>query len=427
MQKISLKSFSRLRLLSACLGNLFEHYDAALFGFLSPFLAPLIFPEKEPITALILTYAMIPLGMMARPFGALFFGYIGDVYGRSRALYLTLAGMAVVSGAIAFSPTYVQAGIMAPVIFCLGRVLQNFFSSGETMGGAIFLLENSCEKKHDLLSSFYNASTVGGILLASAGVSMLSHFQKVDSAWRFLYVFGCIMTLFACMMRRKIPEESISNPKRSFSFGKSLADLAKILWTYKKTLLSIMIVSGFSYATYSIALILMNGFVPLVSTLTKSQMMGLNTSLLVLDFCALPFFGWLSSRISREKLMLFSSLSVIVSAIPLFMLLKEGTLMNVLIVRICFVLFGVAFSAPFHAWAQQLIPPAHRYAVISFGYALGSQILGGPTAAISLWLFSQTTWIMSVSWYWLSLAIASSIVVAISWKTKASEIPSKQF
>ena len=93
---------SRFQLWSACLGNLFEHYDTALFGFLSPFLAPLIFPEKDPMTALILTYAIIPLGMVARPIGSLVFGYIGDVYGRRHALFLTLAGMSLISGCITF-------------------------------------------------------------------------------------------------------------------------------------------------------------------------------------------------------------------------------------------------------------------------------------------------------------------------------------
>ena len=417
MQKIS----SKINFLSSCLGNFFQHYDAALFGFLSPFLAPLIFPEKEPITALILTYAMIPLGMLARPIGSLFFGHIGDLYGRGRALFLALAGMSLVSGCIAFSPTYSQAGIMAPVIFCIGRILQNFFSSGETMGGAIFLLENSSEKKHDLLSSFYSASTIGGILLASAGVSLLSHYQKVDSAWRLLYFFGCIMTLLGCMMRRKTLEPEIKKP---FPFAKNLTHLGNVFWLYKKPLLSIMVVSGFSYATYSVALILMNGFVPLVSSLTKSQMMGLNTSLLLFDLCALPLFGWLSSKLSREKLMMGSSLGAALSAIPLFMLIQEGSLMSVLIARVCLVLFGVAFSAPFHAWAQTLIPPAHRYAVISFGYALGSQLLGGPTAAISLWLFKRTNWITSASWYWACLALASSVVVFALSRKKNLSLPS---
>src|SRR5204862_5975364 len=101
-----MSSISHSRFWSAWLGNFFEHYDTALFGFLSPFLAPLIFPDKEPIVALILTYAIIPLGMLARPIGSLVFGYIGDVYGRKQALFLTLAGMSCVSGCIAFTPTY---------------------------------------------------------------------------------------------------------------------------------------------------------------------------------------------------------------------------------------------------------------------------------------------------------------------------------
>src|SRR6187399_383973 len=106
---------SRFQLWNACLGNLFEHYDTALFGFLSPFLAPLIFPEQDPITALIFTYAIIPLGMLARPLGALVFGYIGDLYGRERSLFFTLAGMALISFCIAFTPTYLQAGMLAPI------------------------------------------------------------------------------------------------------------------------------------------------------------------------------------------------------------------------------------------------------------------------------------------------------------------------
>lgn len=404
---------SRRQLWNTCLGNLFEHYDTALFGFLSPFLAPLMFPKQEPIIALILTYAMIPLSMLARPIGSLVFGYVGDVYGRGQALFLTLAGMAVVSGCIAFIPNYTQVGLLAPVLFCLGRALQNFLAAGETMGGAIFLLENTAEKRHDLLSGVYGASAMGGHLLASLGVLLISQNAVIDPGWRLLYLCGCITAVFGCMTRRT---SCVVQP--AVKFSKTIANFKETLWTSRKLLFAIVINSGFAHATYSIALILMNGFVPLISSLTQAEMMKINTYLLILDFCALPFFGWVASKIPREKLMLTASLGVVLFSIPLMLLLKDASLAGIIGVRMAFVIFGVAFCAPFHAWAQQLVPPACRYVVISFGYALGSQLLGSPTAALALWCFQKTGMVSSVAWYWMGLATASSLSIAMTVRSR---------
>lgn len=397
---------SRWQLWNACLGNLFEHYDTALFGFLSPFLAPLIFPEHDPITALILTYAIIPLGMLSRPLGALIFGYIGDLYGRKYALLLTLGGMAFVSGCIAFTPTYLQAGILSPIIFCLGRAAQNFFAAGETMGGAIFVLENLAEKRHDLFSSLFGASAMGGQLLAAFGVFLISQYFIIDPGWRILYLCGCITAFFGRM---------IWCSSQSFkSTVNSQTNLKNVFWKYRKPFLLIVICSGFTHATYSMALVLMNGFIPLVSSLTKTDMIKINTYLLIFDFCALPFFGWIASKVHRENLMLSASLSVVLLSIPLLLSLEGGSLAVIIGVRIAFVIFGVAFFAPFHAWAQQLIPSSCRYTIISMGYAVGSQLLGGPTAAFSLWCFQKTGLISSVAWYWMLLGIASSLSLAMT-------------
>ncbi len=412
MQSIKKSILSRAQFWSTCLGNLFEHYDTALFGFLSPFLAPLIFPNQDPLTALILTYGMIPLGMLARPLGSLVFGYIGDVRGRRQALFLTLGGMGLVSGAIALSPLYAQTGIFSPLIFCAGRLAMNFLSAGESMGGAIYLLENTPEKRHDWLSSLYNASTIAGILCASGGVALLCYFEGVENGWRFLYALGSITALFGCWIRRQASQDDAPLEKSS------LRTLVPMFWQYRKALGFIAITAGFGYANYSMALVLMNGFVPLVTSLTKVQMTALNTGLLVLDFCTLPLFGWLASKISREKIMTGAALGVFLSAIPLFLFLEGATLFSVVAVRICLVLLGVAFFAPFHAWAQQLIPHNHRYMILSFGYAIGSQLLGGPTAAVSLWLYQKTGMVSSVCWYWMALALATTLTLAKTSRVK---------
>lgn len=394
---------------SMLIGNLFEHYDAAFFSLLSPFLAPLFFPNQDPLTALILTYCIIPLGMIARPIGSLVFGYIGDNHGRKEALVLSLFGMAIVTGLMGLLPTYHQVGVLAPILLAITRILQNFFAAGETMGGAIYLIENSPESRKDIISSLYNSSTVAGVLLASAGVSLLCAFNKVEECWRILYFSGCFTALFAVFLRCKISLKTMFvNPSPEMSF-KSLFLSCCQRW---KALVAIVITSGFSYASYTLSLVLMNGLVPLVSPVSKAEMMHLNTVLLCLDFLLLPFFGILANRFSREKMMILSGALAMLTGIPLLLLLEEASLTSIIFIRVVFVIIGVWFSAPFHAWTQTLVPASHRYTVISFGYALGSQIFGGPTAAISLWLFQKTNWIVSAGLYWMILGLLASYCVA---------------
>lgn len=407
--------FSLARFWAVCLGNLFEHYDTALYGFLSPFLAPLFFPMQDPLTALILTYAMLPLGMLARPFGALFFGKMGDLQGRERALAFSLFGMALVSLGVALCPNYFQIGILAPIALCIARILQNFLGAGELMGGAIFLLEHSPKEKHDFLSSLYSASTIGGILIASALVFLATHAGSIQQNWRLLYLFGTITALFGCFFRMKLPKET----SKPFSFP--LPETLSTLWKMKRAIGIIALTSGFSYATYSMGLILMNGFIPLITPFTKETMLSLNTLLLLIDFAALPLFGRVASKVGREKLMLYAALLGTVAALPLSLSLVSAGLETIILIRLSFVILGVAFCAPYHAFTQQLVPSSSRYLVLSFGYALGSQVLGGTTSVISLTLFKATGAISSILWYWTLLAAATTLCLAVLMKPSTAQ------
>lgn len=407
---------SRMQFWSAFLGNLFEHYDTALFGLLAPFLAPVFFPDQERVPALILTYGIIPLGMLIRPVGSIFFGCFGNKYGRKKALVFSLLGMALVSGLIGLSPTYNQIGIAAPLFLLIGRILQNFFASGEVIGGAIFLLDQTPEKHRDLISSLYDTSTIAGILIASAGVSLLYTLELLETYWRGLYFIGCSTALFGCLLRGKIHIKPSS--ESVFSYDHSLRLLFKSYWQQRKVLFVVALAAGFSYSCYSIALVLMNGLIPLVSHITHAQVMRLNTILLILDFFTLPIFGLLARRFSRQKMMVAASALAVITGIPLFGLLQGAAFSTVIIVRISLVLIGVWFSANFYSWAQSLLPASQRYAIISFAYAVGSQIFGGPTVAISLWVFHQTQIVSSACWYWVALAAFSSF-----WIAKTCAVP----
>lgn len=403
------------------LGNLFEHYDTALYALLSPFLAPQFFPNYDPLTALLLTYGIIPLGMLIRPIGSLVFGYIGDTYGRQKSLVISLVGMAIVTVLIAWLPTYKHVGAIAPIILSFAKLLQNFFSAGETIGGAVYLLENTDAKKHNLLSSLYGAASIGGILLASLGVTILGLIGNVETGWRFLYLIGGTTAFFAWILRLNMDPDVF--PQRHKN---TLREILRGLWEMRRTAFAIAVAAGFSYATYTVALVMLNGFIPLVSNVTKEQVIHINTFLLVLDFITLPLFGLLANKISKEKMMIAASAVATFGGIPLFLMLENGSIATIVAVRICLVLIGVCYSATFYSWSQELVPPAVRYTIIGFAYSVGSQLFGSPTAVISLWLFQKSGIPSSTAWYWVLLSALSIYVLLKKYEPVKIKEPEPQ-
>lgn len=377
--------------LAGMVGNVLEYYDSALFGLLSPFIAPLFFEGKDPITALILTYSMLPLALITRPLGSLFFGWIGDSFSRRQALCLSLTGMAIVTSSMGCIPLYKDIGPLAPVCLAIGRMLQGFFAAGEASGGAIFILEHTPRAKAGLISSYYDAGSIGGILIASGLVTLMSAQGLIEQGWRYLFWTGGITALVGIFFRRKILEapQLIETPKIL-----ERRELFSVLKRHIQPFIGIFFAAGFSYTTYSLAFTLMNGFIPLVTALSKTQVMQVNTLLLTYDMLLLPAMGYLADRLGKESVMITGAMCSVFFAIPMFYLLNHASLTTVIAVRLMIISSGVAFSAPYYAWAIEQVPPPHRYLILSLAGALGSQAIGMPASAVCLWLYKT----LGLSW-----------------------------
>ncbi|MCB1115431.1 MAG: MFS transporter [Chlamydiia bacterium] len=367
---------------AASIGNIFEHYDKALFAFLAPFLAPLFFKQQDPITALILTYAIMPLGLFSRPLGALIFGRLGDHKGRKRVLYITLLGMALTTILMGSIPTYAQIGWGAPALLALGRLFQSFFASGETTGGSLLILESCKQEKRGFYNSLYGCSTILGILLASFGVTFFSLKGSIETSWRMLYWIGGITGIMGLLVRTFADEVMIAPIKKS--------PLFPLLFQYRSQFLIIALTSGFSYANYYMLTSLLNGYLPLISSITKPQAMEASTLILCFDFLILPLAGLLALRFPKEKLLLFFGTLIVVLAIPLYASLSGTTLLAATIIRLFLVILGVGFSVVLAPFYQDLVPPEHRFTIIALGNAIGSQLLGTSACTISFYLYKKT-------------------------------------
>lgn len=392
------------------IGNVLGNYDKALFGLIAPFIAPLFFGPEDPVTALILTYAMLPLGFVTKPLGSIFFGRIGDRYGRKFALCCSLIGIAIFTLGIGFLPVYKTIGVWAPVCLALARMLQSFFVAGESTGAALYLLENTAQEKRSLLSGLYGASSIVGYVIASGLVAWFSLHGFMEEGWRILFWIGGLAAIFGIFLRLKNQREDAAPVKR--------LPLLQVLSQHRSSLLTIIVASGFSFVAYAMPCILMNGFVPLVTNISKTAVMQVNTLLLIVDMALLPVFGYLAQKFGKERVMFIGAFGSAALALPLFYLVGGASLGMVIAIRLILVILGVVFAAPYYAWALERVAPEHRYTIMCLGSALGSQLIGAPASAISLSLYQITGWVWSAGLYLLAIGALASYVV---WKSAKSK------
>ena len=143
-----------------------EWYDFYIFGSLAVTISPLFYPEGNDTLALIAYLSTFAVGFVVRPFGALFFGRIGDLVGRKYAFLVTLLIMGGATALIGFLPTYATIGIAAPIILLVIRVLQGLALGGEYGGAAVYVAEHVPDEKRGFYTSFIQITATLGLFLS---------------------------------------------------------------------------------------------------------------------------------------------------------------------------------------------------------------------------------------------------------------------
>ena len=140
---------------ASAVGTMIEWYDFYIFGSLAAIISPLFYPQGNDTLALIAYLSTFAVGFVVRPFGALFFGRIGDLVGRKYAFLVTLLIMGGATASIGFLPTYATIGIAAPIILLVIRVLQGLALGGEYGGAAVYVAEHVPDEQARLLHELH--------------------------------------------------------------------------------------------------------------------------------------------------------------------------------------------------------------------------------------------------------------------------------
>lgn len=200
----------RHRIMAGFIGNVVEWYDFALYGYLAGVIAPVFFPAGNPTTALIATYGIFAAGFIMRPLGAAAFGWFGDRYGRARTMQISVVMMALPTLLLGLLPSYQTAGLAAPVLLVLVRLVQGLSVGGEFSSSVTYLVETAPEGRRGVTGSWANIGSMSGSLLgvgaAALVTSLFSAADLHDWAWRLPFLGGAILGTTAIWLRRNLHE-----------------------------------------------------------------------------------------------------------------------------------------------------------------------------------------------------------------------------
>src|SRR5947208_15705979 len=160
---------------ASSVGTMIEWYDFYIFGSLTTVIAPLFYPKGNNSIALIAYLSTFAVGFVVRPFGALFFGRIGDLVGRKYAFLVTLIMMGGATALIGFLPTYATVGLAAPVFLLVIRILQGLALGGEYGGAAVYVAEHVRDERRGFFTSFIQITATLGLFVSLVVILLIQN------------------------------------------------------------------------------------------------------------------------------------------------------------------------------------------------------------------------------------------------------------
>ncbi|HET7097250.1 MAG TPA: MFS transporter [Casimicrobiaceae bacterium] len=326
-QEESIKSLGteeRKVIFASSLGTVFEWYDFYLYATLAPFFAALFFPAGNETAALLSAFATYAAGFLVRPFGAIVFGRIGDLVGRKYTFLVTILFMGGATFLVGLLPTFKTIGWAAPILLVTLRLVQGLALGGEYGGAATYVAEHAPHNKRGYDTSWIQTTATLGFFLALLviGVARITIDAKefADWGWRIPFWLSLILLIFSVYIRLKLHESPVFQKMKAEGKG-SKSPLTDSFFKYpnnKYVLLALLGATagqgvvwytGQFYALFFLIITLKLDYV------TAYILIGLS---LLIGTPFFIFFGWLSDRIGRLKIILAGCLIAAVTYFPLF-------------------------------------------------------------------------------------------------------------
>jgi len=443
-----------------------EWYDFYIFGSLATVISPLFYPQGNNTIALIAYLSTFAVGFVVRPFGALFFGRIGDLVGRKYAFLVTLLIMGGATALIGFLPTYRSIGLAAPIFLLVIRILQGLALGGEYGGAAVYVAEHVPDERRGFYTSFIQITATLGLFVSLVVILVVQNTMSREAfaswGWRLPFILSIFLVAVSLYIRLRMKESPIFTHIKTT--GMTSAQPLKEAFTRWENLKRVLI-SLFG-ATAGQGVVWYTGqFYALfyLQTILKVNATSANYIVATALLLGMPFFvlfGALSDRLGRKWIMMAGCIVAALSYWPIYRAMQSVTGSNVVtavsqknpvtgaigltpqtlvdgvlqpakevltfvgfsqlagnstawqLMLLVFiqVIFVTMVYGPIAAYLVEAFPAKIRYTSLSLPYHIGNGVFGGLLPLIGLSVVAQTGNIYAGLYYPIAVAALTFVV-----------------
>ena len=451
-------------IMASSVGTMIEWYDFYIFGSLAAILSPKFYPPGNETFAYIAYLATFAVGFMVRPFGALFFGRIGDIVGRKYAFIVTLSIMGGATAIIGILPTYQTAGWFSPITLLAIRVLQGLALGGEYGGAAVYVAEHAPDKKRGFYTSFIQITATLGLfasLLVILGTQQAMSPEAFKSwGWRIPFLASIILVSISLYIRLKMKESPIFAQLKAtgMTSAKPLTEAFTKWENLKRVLISLFgATAGQGVIWYTGQFYVLLVFLQTILKINPKLANIIVAFALLFGMPFFTFFGALSDKIGRKWLMMTACLLAVLTYLPIYHAMqraagnnvqtlssvrdkvtgapkltalsidetgkivpaKEASNPNVpVLILLVFVqvIYVCMIYGPIAAYLVEAFPAKIRYTSLSLPYHIGNGVFGGLVPLIGVYICERTHDIYAGLYYPMIVAAITLVIGTIFLK-----------
>ena len=374
----------RRAIAASAMGNATEWFDYGIYAYGVTYISAALFPGNVD-EAVLFALATFAISFLVRPLGGLFWGRLGDRFGRKSVLALTILLMSAATLCVGLIPSYATIGFWAPALLILLRMLQGFSTGGEYGGAATFMAEYSPDDKRGFYGSFLEFGTLAGFSLGAILMLvfslMLGDQAMHDWGWRVPFLVAAPLGLVGLYLRSRLEDTPVFRAQEVTSEDLPSSGLRGLIRSHWRP---ILVVGGLVVALNVVNYTLLS-YMPtyLQRRIGLSAREALVVPIIGMLFMMmlLPFMGHLSDKVGRRPLWRFSLIGLLLLVVPLYLLMGTGFVGAI----VAFILLGLLYApqlATISATFPAMFPTHVRFVGFAIAYNVSTSIFGGTAPAI---------------------------------------------